>query len=41
VTALIAPDGTLAKHYEVTDAGSHPAEVLADIEALSRSAGWR
>ena len=29
-TALIGPDGTIKKHWiPVTDAGAHPAEVLA------------
>ncbi len=31
VTALITPDGTIAKHYVVSDVGAHPAEVLADL----------
>jgi peroxiredoxin len=35
ITFLIAPDGTVAKVYEVTDVGAHPDEVLADIRALA------
>ena len=35
VTFLIDPEGTVAKVYEVTDAGAHPEEVLADLQALT------
>lgn len=35
VTFLIDPDGTVAKVYEVTDAGAHPDEVLADLRVLT------
>jgi len=35
VTFLIDPEGTVAKIYEVTDVGTHPDEVLADIQALA------
>ncbi|MFO1356493.1 MAG: peroxiredoxin [Gammaproteobacteria bacterium] len=31
---LIAPDGTIARHYESVDPGKHSAEVLADLKAL-------
>jgi peroxiredoxin Q/BCP len=34
-TFLIAPDGTVARHYEKVDVDAHSAEVLADIEALA------
>lgn len=34
-TFLVAPDGTLARHYEKVDVNTHSAEVLADIEALA------
>lgn len=37
LTFLIAPDGTVAKTYEVTDVAGHPAQVLADIEAALAS----
>jgi peroxiredoxin len=33
---LIGPDGTIAKSYEVSDIPNHPAEVLADLRALSK-----
>jgi peroxiredoxin Q/BCP len=35
VTFLIDPGGTVEKVYEVTDAGAHPGEVLADLQALT------
>ena len=35
ITFLIDPEGTVAKVYEVTDAGAHPDEVLADLQALT------
>jgi peroxiredoxin len=35
MTFLIAPDGTIAKVYEVTDVATHPDDVLADIRALA------
>ena len=31
---LIAPDGTIAKHYEKVDPTAHSKEVLADLKAL-------
>ena len=34
ITYLIDPTGTVAKAYEVTDPGGHPAEVLADLTGL-------
>ncbi len=33
-TFLIAPDGTIAKHYEKVDPESHSAEILADLSAF-------
>jgi peroxiredoxin Q/BCP len=30
-TFLIAPDGTIAKHYESVDPDTHSAEILADL----------
>ncbi|MDJ0813695.1 MAG: peroxiredoxin [Woeseiaceae bacterium] len=36
-TFLIAPDGTIAKHYEKVKPAEHSAEVLADLEQLSAS----
>lgn len=35
MTFLIDGDGTIAKIYEVTDAGAHPGEVLDDLRALA------
>jgi len=35
ITFLIDPNGVIAKVYEVTDVGTHPDEVLADIKSLS------
>jgi peroxiredoxin Q/BCP len=34
-TFLIAPDGTIAKHYEKVDPETHSVEVLGDLEILS------
>jgi len=31
---IVAPDGTIAKHYEDVDPDSHTQEVLADLQAL-------
>ena len=40
VTAVIAPDGTIARHYdEVTDAGGHPDVLLEDLRGLVAEAG--
>jgi peroxiredoxin Q/BCP len=33
-TFVIAPDGTIAKHYEKVDPSEHSKQVLADLEAL-------
>ena len=33
-TFIIAPDGTIAKHYEKVDPSEHSKQVLADLEAL-------
>ena len=33
-TFIIAPDGTIAKHYEKVDPAAHSTEVLADLETL-------
>jgi peroxiredoxin Q/BCP len=33
-TFLIAPDGTIAKHYESVDPDTHSAEILADLKAF-------
>ena len=33
-TFIIAPDGTIARHYEDVDPDEHSAEVLADLKAL-------
>jgi peroxiredoxin Q/BCP len=33
-TFLIDPEGVVRKVYDVKDFGGHPAEVLADLEAL-------
>jgi len=35
VTVLIAPDGTVAQTYDVTDIAAHPHEVLAELVALT------
>lgn len=32
---LISPEGVLIKHYEKVDPKSHPAQVIADVQALS------
>jgi peroxiredoxin Q/BCP len=37
VTFLIDPEGNVAKVYEVTEAGAHPDEVLADLPGLTRA----
>ena len=34
---IVAPDGTIAKHYEKVDPDTHTQEVLADLEALMQS----
>ena len=36
-TFLIAPDGTIAKHYEKVDPETHSAEILADLVELQAS----
>lgn len=36
---LIDPDGNIVKHYSKVDPESHSEEVLADIRALSETAG--
>ena len=36
-TFIIAPDGSVARHYDDVDPDSHSAEVLGDLEALIRS----
>jgi len=33
ITFLIDPEGVVANVYEVTDVGTHPDEVLADIRS--------
>ena len=33
-TFLIAPDGTIAKHYEKVDPDTHSAEILSDLNRL-------
>ena len=33
-TFIIAPDGTIAKHYEKVDPSEHSKQVLADLESL-------
>ena len=33
-TFVIAPDGTIAKHYEKVDPSKHSKQVLADLETL-------
>lgn len=33
-TFIIAPDGTLVKHYEKVEPETHSAEVIADLETL-------
>lgn len=37
-TFIIAPDGTVVKHYDDVDPDAHSAEVLADLESLGASA---
>jgi thioredoxin-dependent peroxiredoxin len=34
-TFIIAPDGTIAKHYANVDPETHPIQVLGDLELLS------
>jgi peroxiredoxin Q/BCP len=34
-TFLVAPDGTVARHYEKVDVETHSAEVIADLETLA------
>ncbi len=34
-TFIVAPDGTIAKHYSKVDPDSHSAQVLADLETLA------
>ncbi len=36
-TFIIAPDGTLAKHYEKVDPDQHSVQVLADLRELGAS----
>ena len=31
---LIAPDGTIARHYEKVDPDTHSKEILADLDLL-------
>jgi len=38
-TFLIDPEGRVRKAYRVTDAASHPAQVLEDLRALAAAAG--
>ncbi len=33
-TFLIAPDGTIAKHYTTVKPAEHPLQVLADLKEL-------
>ena len=33
-TFIVAPDGTIAKHYEKVDPAEHSRQVLADLETL-------
>ena len=33
-TFIVAPDGTIAKHYEKVDPAEHSKQVLADLETL-------
>jgi len=37
VTFLIDPNGQVAKVYAVSDVGTHPDDVLADLRALAGS----
>ena len=39
ITFLIAPDGTVAKVYEVTDPSAHPGTVLDDVRSMAGSSG--
>lgn len=34
ISYLIAPDGTIAKAYKAVAPKTHPAEVMADVDAL-------
>ena len=34
-TFLIAPDGTIARIFDVTDVGSHPGQVLAVLRSIA------
>lgn len=36
-TFIIAPDGTIAKHYEKVDPADHSKQILADLKALKTS----
>ena len=38
ITFLIDPGGVIARVYEVSDAGAHPAVVLEDLGRLASSA---
>jgi len=38
ITFLIDPNGIIARVYEVSDAGAHPAVVLEDLGHLASSA---
>jgi thioredoxin-dependent peroxiredoxin len=33
ISYLVAPDGTIARRYEVTDVNTHPQHVLDDLQA--------
>ena len=39
MTFLIAPDGTVAKVYEVKDPGAHPDTVLEDVRGMASDGG--
>jgi peroxiredoxin len=34
ISYLIAPDGTIARAYKVSDTAGHAAEVIADLRTL-------
>jgi peroxiredoxin Q/BCP len=36
---IIAPDGTIAKHYEEVDPETHTQEVLTDLDSLMKGSG--
>ena len=36
---LIAPDGTIARHYDKVDPKTHSKEVLEDLKALGAKKG--